>query len=78
VKNNKRALSPKEVAICLSISRRTVYDLLKNEEIKSYKIGSHVKVDKEDLDQYIANQKKASHKTCQALKKSSNLPWNNK
>lgn len=42
-----------ELATTLEISRGSAYKLLKNGDIKSFKIGSHYKIPSTSVDEYI-------------------------
>lgn len=46
-----------EVAQMLNITKNTVYEMIKRGEIPSYKVGRKIRVDKNDVDNYINNQK---------------------
>ncbi|MDR3343503.1 MAG: helix-turn-helix transcriptional regulator [Treponema sp.] len=54
---NNIALSTQEVADMLRVSKSTVYDLIRNGEIVSYKVGRKVRFTHEDVMQYIAHAK---------------------
>lgn len=41
----KKLLSPLEVAEILSISKRTVYEIIKRNELKAYKVGNKFRID---------------------------------
>ena len=51
------SLNVMEVAKMLSITKNTVYEMIKRGEIPSYKIGRKIRIDKNDLENYINNQK---------------------
>lgn len=53
----ERALSIQEVATYLSISHQMVYNLIKNDQISSFKVGNAVRVLSSDLQDYIDRQK---------------------
>lgn len=55
----KSSLTPVEVAELLNITKNTVYELIKRGEIPSYKIGRKIKIDTEDVMNYINSQKKS-------------------
>lgn len=55
--NTKESLTPLEVANLLNIAKNTVYELIKRGELPSYKIGRKIRVDIEDVENYINNQK---------------------
>ncbi|MBC2582700.1 helix-turn-helix transcriptional regulator [Clostridium sp. DJ247] len=46
------ALTPQEVADILKISKSTVYELIKRNEINSYRVGKKVRVDLQDVEAY--------------------------
>ncbi len=50
---NYNFLTVDDLASVLQISRGSAYNLLKNGEIKSFKIGSHYKIMPEAIDEYI-------------------------
>lgn len=54
------SLTPLEVAELLKITKNTVYELIKRGELPAYKIGKKLRIDKEDIDNYIKNQKKGT------------------
>lgn len=47
-------ISIDELAAGLNISRNKAYSLLKQNEIKSFKIGNHYKIPHTAIDEYIA------------------------
>lgn len=51
------SLSTQEVADMLHVSKSTIYDLIRREEINSYKIGRKVRFTQEDVDAYIARSR---------------------
>ena len=53
----KEALNATEVAELLGITKNTVYEMAKRGEIPSYKIGKKLRIDKEDVENYISRQK---------------------
>lgn len=55
--SSKDSLSAPEVAELLDITKNTVYELVKRGEIPSYKIGKKLRIDREDVEKYISNQK---------------------
>jgi len=55
--NSESSLTPVEVADLLKITKNTVYELIKREELPSYKIGRKIRIDIEDVQNYINNQK---------------------
>lgn len=46
-----------EVAQMLNITKNTVYEMIKRGEIPSYKVGRKIRIDKNDVDNYINSQK---------------------
>jgi putative molybdopterin biosynthesis protein len=48
-------LKSKDVAAILNISRRTVYTLMQRGELPSVRIGRSVRVQPEDLENFISN-----------------------
>lgn len=52
------AYTPEEVAKILKISKYTVYELVKRGELKSYRIGKRMRIEPEDLEQFILLKKK--------------------
>lgn len=54
------SLTPLEVAELLKITKNTVYELIKRGELPAYKVGKKLRIDKEDINNYINNQKKGS------------------
>lgn len=53
----KKALSTQEVADLLQVSKSTIYDLIKRDEIRSYKVGRKVRFTEEDVKEYIARSR---------------------
>lgn len=71
----KSSLTPLEVAEMLKITKNTVYELIKREELPSYKIGKKIRIDLHDVEDYINNQKntsKVSNNTFTLSKENSN------
>ena len=54
---NSTSLTPLEVAEILKITKNTVYELIKRGEIPAYKVGKKLRIDKEDIENYINSQK---------------------
>ena len=54
------SLTPVEVAELLKIAKNTVYEIIKRGELPAYKVGKKLRIDKEDIDNYINNQKKGN------------------
>ncbi|MDD2445326.1 MAG: helix-turn-helix domain-containing protein [Clostridia bacterium] len=46
-------VSTKDMMKMLGIGKTFAYDLLKNKEIKSFKIGRHIKITKKEIVDYI-------------------------
>ena len=57
------SLTPIEVAEILKITKNTVYELVKRGEIPAYKVGRKLRIDKEDVQNYINSQKGTSSQT---------------
>lgn len=53
----EKSLTTEEIAKRLKVSKLTVYDLIKKEVIPSYRVGRQVRVDEEDLLEYIERRK---------------------
>jgi len=51
--NNKKLLTPEEVADQLLISRATVYRLITSRKIQFYKIGGGLRFRQEEVDRFI-------------------------
>ncbi len=49
---NTRSLTPDEVAAILNITKQTVYDMIKRQEIPAYRIGRKLRIDPRDVDTY--------------------------
>jgi putative molybdopterin biosynthesis protein len=45
-------LTPQEVADILKITKNTVYELIKREELNAYRVGKKVRVDMKDVEEY--------------------------
>lgn len=58
VVKQKDIFTVQEAAEYLTISTKTVYKLIQNEELKSLKIGSRYKIATKDLSQYVESKKK--------------------
>ena len=54
--SSKKLLTPIEVAEILSISKRTVYEIIKRNELKAYKVGNKFRIDIDDLNAYIGQK----------------------
>jgi putative molybdopterin biosynthesis protein len=50
-----------EIAKLLKISKLTVYDLIKKNELPAYRVGRQMRVDAKDLEQYKTNAKSGSY-----------------
>lgn len=55
-----KSLTAVEVAEILKITKNTVYELVKRGELPGYKVGKKLRIDKEDVENYI-NSQKVSH-----------------
>ncbi len=55
------ALTPQEVADILKIAKNTVYELIKRGELNSYRVGNKVRVDLQDVEDYINKSKKLNN-----------------
>jgi|GEM_PF-1509333 len=65
----KRFFSVKEAAVYSSISTRLIYQTLKEQGIRSYRVGRKIVLDIKDLDAFImANEVKNSDQIRQILK----------
>lgn len=58
VVKQKDIFTVQEAAEYLTVSTKTVYKLIQNEELKSLKIGSRYKIAAKDLSQYVESKKK--------------------
>ncbi|OOM73499.1 PBP superfamily domain protein [Clostridium puniceum] len=54
---NEGSLTAVEVAELLKITKNTVYELVKRGELPGYKVGKKLRIDKEDVKNYINSQK---------------------
>ncbi|CDM70243.1 molybdate-binding protein [Clostridium bornimense] len=54
---NKKFLSPLEVAEILSISKKTVYEIIKRNELKAYKVGNKLRISPDEVKRYIGEDK---------------------
>ena len=54
---NEGSLTAVEVADLLKITKNTVYELVKRGELPGYKVGKKLRIDKEDVEDYINSQK---------------------
>lgn len=59
------ALTPLEVAEILKISKNTVYELIKRGELNGYRVGSKVRIDRSDVEEYKDSTKNVKAKTIQ-------------
>lgn len=59
--DSKEALTAPEVAELLNITKNTVYEIVKRGEIPAYKIGKKLRIDRQDVEDYINNQKEGSN-----------------
>lgn len=55
--NSEESLTAIEVAELLKITKNTVYELVKRGELPGYKVGKKLRIDKQDVENYINNQK---------------------
>ena len=58
MKTDKKLLSPLEVAEILSISKKTVYEIIKRNELKAFKVRGRWRIKKEDLSRYVLQSSK--------------------
>lgn len=56
-----RLMTSREAAQYLCISERKLWDMLKNNEIPSVRLGRAVRIDRADLDAFIAKAKSICH-----------------
>lgn len=54
---NEGSLTAVDVADLLKITKNTVYELVKRGELPGYKVGKKLRIDKEDVENYINSQK---------------------
>lgn len=54
------SLTPQEVADILKIAKNTVYELIKRGELRGYKVGRKIRIDPQDVDEYIHRGKTQS------------------
>jgi len=54
--NNKLLYNPPELAPIMSMSKPTIYDLIKRGEIKSFKIGKSIKIPHTEVERFIAER----------------------
>jgi len=54
---NARSLTPDEVAAILNITKQTVYDMIKRNELPAYRIGRKLRIDPRDVDLYRSQGK---------------------
>ncbi|WP_455538543.1 substrate-binding domain-containing protein [Terrisporobacter sp.] len=62
-----------EVAKLLNIAKNTVYEMIKRGELPSYKVGRKIRIDRDDIENYINNQKKGSSKTIDIQEPTTNI-----
>lgn len=53
----KATLTIKELAGYLSVTERTIYNLLERRELPGFKVGSNWRFKKEDIDKWIESRK---------------------
>lgn len=58
--NPSSSLNAIEVAELLKITKNTVYELIKRGELPAYKVGRKLRVDREDVENYINKQKSSN------------------
>lgn len=51
--NESNPLTPAEVAEILKISKYTVYEMVKRDELPAYRVGKKIRIDSQDLQDYI-------------------------
>ncbi len=61
--NNQTALTPKEVADILKIAKNTVYELIKRGELNAYRVGSKLRIEAEDVEEYKNRTKRLKNAT---------------
>ncbi len=59
-------LTPAEVAEILKISKYTVYEMVKRDELPAYRVGKKIRIDRQDLQDYI-NKGKGNEPSSQQL-----------
>jgi putative molybdopterin biosynthesis protein len=60
---NNESLSVQEVAELLGISKNTVYDLIKRNQIPSYRVGHKLRIDYQDIELYKAKSRSGTSQT---------------
>lgn len=55
--DTEKSLTAVEVAELLKITKNTVYELVKRGELPGYKVGKKLRIDKDDVENYINSQK---------------------
>ncbi|AJG98753.1 excisionase [Clostridium beijerinckii] len=55
--NNEESLTAVDVAELLKITKNTVYEMVKRGELPGYKVGKKLRIDKNDVENYINSQK---------------------
>lgn len=55
--SNDISYTPEEVAKILKISKFTVYEMIKREELSAYRIGRKIRIESTDLEKYIQKSK---------------------
>lgn len=63
--DSKETLTALDVAELLKITKNTVYEIVKRGEIPAYKVGKKLRIDRQDVEDYINNQKGGSKATKQ-------------
>jgi excisionase family DNA binding protein len=54
-------LSPSQAAEILNVAEKTIRALIRNGELKSYRVGRLLRIRSDDLEQYVSGEKAASH-----------------
>lgn len=55
--DSEKSLTAVDVAELLKITKNTVYELVKRGELPGYKVGKKLRIDRDDVENYINNQK---------------------
>ena len=58
---NKKSYTTEEVAQILQVSKLTIYDLVKKGLLPTYRVGRQMRIEPEDLEEYIARSKKGGN-----------------
>lgn len=54
---SKRVYTVDEIALILSVSKKSVYELIKEEKFNTVRIGSAIRVSKKSFDEWLDNQR---------------------